>query len=85
MEGWREETEEMRGGGIIPQLDRRELSLIYLHLLFYILLTSHCRSWAKYCQLSTNSTFFMSRREEHRQFNQITDRTNFSSANPCIM
>lgn len=44
--------------GIKPQLDPQEHSFIYLYLLFCILLTTHCRSWAKNHQLSTDSVFF---------------------------
>lgn len=74
--------------GFKPQLDPRELSLIYLHLFFCILLTTHCRSWANNRQLSTNSVFSRKKKsgsEEQKQFNHITNRTNLSSASPCVV
>lgn len=61
---WREEREEMRGGEYKSQLDARELSLIYLHLVFCILLTTHCRSWAKNHQLSSSSVFFRQKQQK---------------------
>lgn len=61
MEAWRAGKEEMRGGEFKPQLDPQELSPIYLRLLFCILLTTHCRSWAKNHHLSTKRRVFQSR------------------------
>lgn len=66
MERRREERQEMRGGEFKSPLDPRDLSLIYLHFLFYIRLTAHCRSWAKNRQLSTNSVFFRQKQAEVR-------------------
>lgn len=45
------QEEEMRGGG--SPLD----SFFYLQLPFCILLKTHCRGWAKNCQLSFNDVF----------------------------
>lgn len=70
--------------GIKPQLDPRELFLIYLHLCFCIFLTTHCRSWAKNHQLSSTSVFFRQEEQKQKLFNQIIDRTNFSSESHCV-
>lgn len=70
-----------------PQQDPQELSPIYLHLLFCILLATHCRSWAKNRHLSTNQCVFQTKRAEVNSKNnwpEITDGTNLSSASPCV-
>lgn len=57
-ERWRKE----RRGGESP-LDPR----FYLHLCFFILLTSHCRSWAKNCHLFINSLSFRWKRDREER------------------
>lgn len=55
--GEAESRKEERGGGFRLQQDPKELYLFHQHLLFCILLTTHCRSLAKNQQLSILCVF----------------------------